>query len=66
MLRCVGCEGDGPSLVIVCALWVAVSDLADVSCTEIMKELRVENEEPYWLEELLENGGDMPAEAVEG
>lgn len=32
---------------------------------EIMGELRTENEDLYRLEELLENGGELPAEAVE-
>jgi hypothetical protein len=31
---------------------------------EIMGELRAENEDLYRLEELLENGGELPAEAV--
>jgi hypothetical protein len=33
---------------------------------EIMRELRAENEDLYRLEELLENGGELPAKAVEG
>ena len=32
---------------------------------EIMAELRAVNEDLYRLEELLENGGELPAEAVE-
>ena len=32
---------------------------------EIMRELWVENEDLYRLEELLENGGELPAELVE-
>ena len=35
------------------------------SAGEIMRKIRAENEDLYRLEELLENGGELPAELVE-
>jgi len=53
-------EGKGPEPVVVNALWKEPKETG-----EILRKLRAENEDLYRLEELLENGGDLPAEAVE-